>query len=132
MNAARRQFSLEFFPPRTPEGVARLAATRAQLAQLKPAFCSVTFGAGGSTREGTLATVLEFRTEGMEAAPHISCIGSTRETIAGQPGEILSIECNPARDGTKHLGWVKTITFADGRRYELSGIRSAPTTDSAT
>jgi hypothetical protein len=47
--------------------------------------------------------------------------GLTRESIAGQPGEVLTIECNPARDGTKHLGWVKTITFADGRKYELSG-----------
>jgi methylenetetrahydrofolate reductase (NADPH) len=77
----QRLFSLEFFPPRTPEGIAKLAATRRQLAQLKPAFCSVTFGAGGSTREGTLATVLDFRAEGMEAAPHISCVGGSRESI---------------------------------------------------
>ena len=70
---AKRLFSLEFFPPRTPEGIEKLRATRRQLAQLKPAFCSVTFGAGGSTREGTLAAVLEFRAEGMAAAPHISC-----------------------------------------------------------
>ena len=76
-----RQFSLEFFPPRTPDGVAKLAATRAQLAQLKPAFCSVTFGAGGSTREGTLSTVLAIRAEGMAAAPHLSCIGSSRENV---------------------------------------------------
>jgi len=76
-----RTFSLEFFPPRTPEGEEKLRAARRQLAQLKPAFCSVTFGAGGSTREGTLATVLEIRAEGIEAAPHISCIGSTRESL---------------------------------------------------
>jgi methylenetetrahydrofolate reductase (NADPH) len=81
MNASRRQFSLEFFPPRTPDGVAKLAATRAQLAQLKPAFCSVTFGAGGSTREGTLSTVLAIRAEGMAAAPHLSCIGSAKEAL---------------------------------------------------
>jgi methylenetetrahydrofolate reductase (NADPH) len=81
MSTARGQFSLEFFPPRTPEGVAKLAATRAQLAQLKPGFCSVTFGAGGSTREGTLATVLAIRAEGLAAAPHLSCIGSTRESL---------------------------------------------------
>ena len=74
-------FSLEFFPPRTPEGVDRLRAARAQLVQLKPAFCSVTFGAGGSNREGTLATALEFRAEGIEAVPHISCIGGTRASI---------------------------------------------------
>jgi len=77
----QRQFSLEFFPPRTPEGVEKLRATRSQFAQLRPAFCSVTFGAGGSTREGTLATVLEFRAAGLEAAPHLSCIGGTRESI---------------------------------------------------
>jgi methylenetetrahydrofolate reductase (NADPH) len=81
MSTARGQFSLEFFPPRTPEGVAKLAATRAQLAQLKPGFCSVTFGAGGSTREGTLATVLAIRAEGLAAAPHLSCIGSTKESL---------------------------------------------------
>src|SRR6266508_2722565 len=57
--SASRQLSFEFFPPKTPEGVAKLRATRAQLAQLKPAFFSVTYGAGGSTREGTLGTVLE-------------------------------------------------------------------------
>jgi len=82
----QRLFSLEFFPPRTPEGFAKLRATRRQLAQLKPAFCSVTFGAGGSTREGTLATVLEFRADGLEAVPHISCVGGSRESI----GEVLA------------------------------------------
>jgi methylenetetrahydrofolate reductase (NADPH) len=74
-------YSLEFFPPRTPEGTEKLRAARRQLAQLKPAFCSVTFGAGGSTREGTLSTVLEIRAEGLDGAPHISCIGSTGEGI---------------------------------------------------
>ena len=74
-------YSLEFFPPKTPEGVAKLRAARRELALLRPAFCSVTFGAGGSTREGTLATVLEIRSEGLEGAPHLSCIGSTREGI---------------------------------------------------
>jgi methylenetetrahydrofolate reductase (NADPH) len=83
---AQRLFSLEFFPARTPEGIDKLRATRRQVAQLKPAFCSVTFGAGGSTREGTLSTVLDFRAEGMEAAPHISCVGGSRESI----GEVLA------------------------------------------
>jgi methylenetetrahydrofolate reductase (NADPH) len=78
---AQPLYSFEFFPPRTPEGMEKLRAARRQLAQLKPAFCSVTFGAGGSTREGTLATVLEINAEGMVGAPHISCIGSTREGI---------------------------------------------------
>jgi methylenetetrahydrofolate reductase (NADPH) len=77
-----RLYSLEYFPPRTPEGVEKLRAAHRQLSQLKPAFCSVTFGAGGSTREGTLETVLEIRREGVPAAPHISCVGSTRESLA--------------------------------------------------
>ena len=79
---ANRVFSLEFFPPRTPEGIEKLRATRRQLAQLRPAFCSVTFGAGGSTREGTLSTVLEFRSDQLEAAPHLSCIGGSCASIA--------------------------------------------------
>jgi methylenetetrahydrofolate reductase (NADPH) len=74
-------FSFEFFPPRTPEGVAKLRVARAQLAQLRPAFCSVTFGAGGSTREGTLETVREMLAEGLPSAPHISCIGGSRQSL---------------------------------------------------
>jgi methylenetetrahydrofolate reductase (NADPH) len=77
-----RTFSFEFFPPQTPEGVEKLRTTRRQLAKLNPKFFSVTFGAGGSTRDRTLETVLEIQAEGYtEAAPHLSCIGSTRENI---------------------------------------------------
>jgi methylenetetrahydrofolate reductase (NADPH) len=76
-----RTFSFEFFPPQTPEGIEKLRATRRQLAQLKPEFFSVTFGAGGSTRDRTLETVLEIQAEGLPAAPHLSCIGSTSENI---------------------------------------------------
>ncbi|MBK6657338.1 MAG: methylenetetrahydrofolate reductase [NAD(P)H] [Proteobacteria bacterium] len=68
--------SFEFFPPRTPEGVARLATTRRKLMELAPEFFSVTFGAGGTTRDLTLETVLELREDtGIETAPHLSCIG---------------------------------------------------------
>jgi methylenetetrahydrofolate reductase (NADPH) len=74
-------FSFEFFPPQTPEGMERLRAARRQLAQLNPKFFSVTFGAGGSTRDRTLETVLEIQSEGHTAAPHLSCIGSTAENI---------------------------------------------------
>jgi len=81
MDSPARVLSIEFFPPRTAEGVEKLRAARRQLAQLAPAFFSVTFGAGGSTREGTLATVLEIRDEGLAAAPHLSCVSSTRESI---------------------------------------------------
>jgi len=79
--APSRTLSLEFYPPRTPEGVRKLGAVRAQLRALAPAYCSVTFGAGGSTREGTLETALAFRADGFAAAPHVSCIGSTRDNI---------------------------------------------------
>ena len=82
MPDSRKLYSVEFYPPRSPEGVVKLRAARAQLAQLQPTFFSVTFGAGGSTREGTLEdTVLEIRGEGLAAAPHISCIGASRETL---------------------------------------------------
>jgi methylenetetrahydrofolate reductase (NADPH) len=74
-------FSFEFFPPQTPEGIEKLRATRRQLAQLKPKFFSVTFGAGGSTRDRTLETVLEIQAEGYAAAPHLSCIGATNDNI---------------------------------------------------
>jgi methylenetetrahydrofolate reductase (NADPH) len=81
MTSAAPLYSLEFFPPKTEEGIRKLRAARREFAALKPAFCSVTFGAGGSTREGTLATVLEIRKEGIEGAPHLSCIGGTRDGI---------------------------------------------------
>lgn len=76
-----RTFSIEFFPPKTPEGVAKLRETRRQLAELHPKFFSVTFGAGGSTRDRTLETVLEIQAEGLRAAPHLSCVGSTRDSL---------------------------------------------------
>ncbi|MBP6189924.1 MAG: methylenetetrahydrofolate reductase [NAD(P)H] [Azonexus sp.] len=75
------EISIEFFPPQTPEGVDKLRAVRAKLAELKPSFFSVTFGAGGSTRERTFAVVKEIAAEGYDAAPHLSCIGSTRDNI---------------------------------------------------
>ncbi|NLF53737.1 MAG: methylenetetrahydrofolate reductase [NAD(P)H] [Thauera phenolivorans] len=78
---SKTELSIEFFPPTTPEGAEKLRATREQLAELKPAFFSVTYGAGGSTRERTFATVKEIAASGCEAAPHLSCIGSTREGI---------------------------------------------------
>ena len=75
------KLSIEFFPPGTPEGVDKLRVVRARLAELKPAFFSVTFGARGSTRERTFAVVKEIAAEGFDAAPHLSCIGSTRAGI---------------------------------------------------
>ena len=81
MNMTQKNFSIEFFPPKTPEGVEKLRATRAKLAELKPKYFSVTFGAGGSTQKGTLETVLEIKREGHDAAPHLSCIGSSKESV---------------------------------------------------
>lgn len=75
------EISIEFFPPQTPEGVEKLRAVREKLAVLKPEFFSVTFGAGGSTRERTFSVVKEIAAEGFNAAPHLSCVGSTRANI---------------------------------------------------
>ena len=75
------EISFEFFPPKTQEGVEKLRATRTQLALLKPKFVSVTFGAGGSTQQGTLDTVIDMAKDGLEAAPHLSCIGSSKDSL---------------------------------------------------
>ncbi|MFN9105922.1 MAG: methylenetetrahydrofolate reductase, partial [Betaproteobacteria bacterium] len=81
MTPVTRTFSFEFFPPKTPEGADKLRAVRAKLAAVQPAFFSVTFGAGGSTREGTWNTVTEVAAAGLAVAPHISCIGTTRASV---------------------------------------------------
>jgi methylenetetrahydrofolate reductase (NADPH) len=78
------EVSFEFFPPKTPAGQDKLRSTWRALAAFKPRFFSVTFGAGGSTREGTLETVLAIRAEGLDAAPHLSCVASSREEVAAQ------------------------------------------------
>lgn len=74
-------FSIEFYPPKTAEGADKLRIARAKLAQLNPKYFSVTFGAGGSTQQGTLDTVLEIQAEGHDAAPHLSCVGGTRASV---------------------------------------------------
>ena len=84
MNNVKLPISFEFFPPKTPEGAAKLRATRQALYMLKPEFCSVTFGAGGSTQEGTFATVSEILAEGFAAASHFSCVGATMATVRTQ------------------------------------------------
>jgi methylenetetrahydrofolate reductase (NADPH) len=76
-----QQFSFEFFPPKTPEGAEKLKLVRDQLGALQPRYFSVTFGAGGSTQQGTFDTVMEIQQAGYTAAPHLSCIGSTRDNI---------------------------------------------------
>lgn len=80
----RLPLSLEFFPPKTPEGTVKLAAVRQQLYALKPDFCSVTYGAGGGTQDGTLSTVRAIQAEAVDAAPHFSCIGASAAGVREQ------------------------------------------------
>ncbi|MBA3771529.1 MAG: methylenetetrahydrofolate reductase [NAD(P)H] [Ramlibacter sp.] len=82
--------SLEFFPPKTPEGVAKLRMVRQSLYELKPEFCSVTYGAGGSTQEGTFSTVSDILGEGVDAAAHFSCVGATRDKVREELAELKS------------------------------------------
>ena len=79
--AASLPLSLEFFPPKTPEGTARLAQVRRELYVLEPQFCSVTYSAGGSTQDGTIGAVQAILDEGREAASHFTCVGATRESV---------------------------------------------------
>ncbi len=76
-----QQFSFEFFPPKSEEGAAKLRQARDELAKLNPKYVSVTFGAGGSTQEGTIETVREMTQAGLDTAPHLSCIGSNKDEI---------------------------------------------------
>jgi methylenetetrahydrofolate reductase (NADPH) len=80
--AASLPFSVEFFPPNTPAGSEKLKTVVQELSAVRPEYFSVTYGAGGSTREKTLSTVRDIAALGFEAAPHLSCVGSTRESIA--------------------------------------------------
>ena len=83
--------SFEFFPPKTPEGAGKLRGVRQQLYAHQPQFCSVTFGAGGSTQEGTFSTVSEILAEGVEAASHFSCIGATRARVREQLAQLRAM-----------------------------------------
>ncbi len=74
-------FSFEFYPPKTEEGAASLQVVHSKLAELKPDFFSVTFGAGGSTRDLTFDTVIDIQAKGIAAAPHLSCVASTKDNI---------------------------------------------------
>jgi methylenetetrahydrofolate reductase (NADPH) len=82
--AKHTTISFEFFPPKTPEGAAKLVNVRHELYALKPEFFSVTYGAGGSTQDGTLQQVQAILSEGFDAAPHFSCIGATRDRVREQ------------------------------------------------
>lgn len=83
--------SFEFFPPKTPEGAGKLAVVRQQLYALQPQFCSVTYGAGGSTQDGTLQTVQAILDEGHVGAPHFSCIGASRASVREQLARFAAV-----------------------------------------
>ena len=83
--------SFEFFPPKTPEGADKLRAVRQQLYARRPEFCSVTYGAGGSTQAGTFGTVREILAEGVSAASHFSCIGATKDGVRAQLAELKAM-----------------------------------------
>lgn len=83
--------SFEFFPPKTPEGADKLRAVRQQLYARRPEFCSVTYGAGGSTQAGTFGTVREILAEGVSAASHFSCIGATQDGVRAQLAELKAM-----------------------------------------
>ena len=99
--------SFEFFPPKTPEGAVKLRAARKALYVLKPEFCSVTYGAGGSTQEGTFATVAEILAEGVDAASHFSCIGATRAKTREQLAQLrqMGVKRLVALRGDLPSGW---------------------------
>jgi len=83
--------SFEFFPPKTPEGADKLHAVRQQLYARAPQFCSVTYGAGGSTQEGTFAAVRAILAEGVQAASHFSCIGATKQSVRAQLAQLKAM-----------------------------------------
>ncbi|MES2091524.1 MAG: methylenetetrahydrofolate reductase [NAD(P)H] [Pseudomonadota bacterium] len=97
LSASKRlPISLEFFPTKTPEGADKLAVVRQQLYPLKPQYCSVTYGAGGSTQDGTLKIVKAVLAEGFDAAPHFSCIGASKSSVREQLADF-------ARQGVRRL-----------------------------
>ena len=83
--------SFEFFPTKTPEGAAKHVQVRQALYARKPQFCSVTYGAGGSTQAGTLAMVRDIQAEGMAAASHFSCIGATQDKVRAELQELKDL-----------------------------------------
>lgn len=90
-NPSKLPLSLEFFPAKTAEGAQKIRVARQELYALRPEFCSVTFGAGGSTQQGTLSAVTEILADGIEAAPHYSCVGATRDTTRDLLAQIKAL-----------------------------------------
>lgn len=125
-NQGRRVFSFEFFPPKTPEGEQKLFETAAELKALNPSFISVTYGAMGTTRENTLRIVSRIRSElGIEAAAHLTCVGHTRDEIAGILGNLKSrgIENLVALRGDPPKGETEFKPVPGGFRYAAELVR---------
>jgi methylenetetrahydrofolate reductase (NADPH) len=91
MSCSRTPLSLEFFPAKTAESAAKLRVIRQSLYALQPEFCSVTYGAGGTTQEGTFSTLREMLSEGVQAASHFSCVGATKATVREQLGQLKAM-----------------------------------------
>jgi len=108
MNKDSLTLSCEFFPPRTEQGMKKLRQVRNELRALNPSFLSVTFGAGGSTREKTFETVVDIQKSGIAAAPHLSCVASTRQNISQilQEYHDAGIRRIVALRGDTPSGWV--------------------------
>ena len=118
----KKTYSIEFFPPKTPEGAEKLRYTRNQLAELNPEYISVTFGAGGSTQDGTIDTLLEIQKTGIPAAPHLSCIASTKQELSKilqlykSKGISHSGVCRRSANSRRTYWWSAPWRLRTGRR----------------
>jgi methylenetetrahydrofolate reductase (NADPH) len=95
MSTHKASASFEFFPPNTPEGLAKLRDARVKLSAARPEFFSVTYGAGGSTQDGTLQQVQAILADGHDAAPHFSCIGASRDSVRAQLAQFKAAGIRP-------------------------------------
>ncbi|HEX9507360.1 MAG TPA: methylenetetrahydrofolate reductase [NAD(P)H] [Myxococcales bacterium] len=126
LNPSNPCFSFEFFPPKTDEGAANLMKTLGELAPLEPGFVSVTYGAGGSTRDRTLELVSQIKkTTGIEAMAHLTCVGHTREELAEIVHHLLAagIENILALRGDPPLGQTTFQSVPGGFQYAADLVR---------
>jgi len=119
--------SLEFFPPKTAQGADKLRLVRQELYGLNPSYCSVTFGAGGSTQEGTFQTVSEILSAGHSAASHFTCINATRDTVRAQLATLqaMGVKRLVALRGDLPEGYHQGDFFTHQTSCNLSATRPA-------
>lgn len=127
-NRHKPALSVEFFPPKTPQGAERLRTVRQELYALKPEFCSVTFGAGGSTQEGTLNTVQEIIDEGHEGVAHYSCVGATTASAHAHLSRLASMGVKRivALRGDLPSGFGSSGEFAYAKDLVAFAVREFP------